>query len=241
MKLISLVFTLSVIVFGCKQSPEVQYDSIEKVGNSKVKSQNMTDEDSEVETHIVEVLEILQAESNTYLHVKENEKTFWIATVKAEYELGSLYEYGSGLRQEKFESKQLNRVFDELFLVSIIKPISDTEKLEQESEGLEKNETEKIEVNGSRPISDILENAKDLEGEIVTVSGNVVKLNEGILGYNWVHLQDGSKNDFDLVVTTKAKVQPNQTVTFIATLTLNKDFGAGYIYDIILENGELTN
>ena len=54
---------------------------------------------------------------------------------------------------------------------------------------------------------------------------------------NWIHLQDGSKDDFDLVVTSNAFVPEGTIVTIKAKVVLNKDFGAGYRYDLILEDG----
>jgi hypothetical protein len=57
---------------------------------------------------------------------------------------------------------------------------------------------------------------------------------------NWIHLQDGSKNDFDLVVTSNSFVAEGAKVTLQGTVALNRDFGAGYRYDLILENGILV-
>jgi len=57
---------------------------------------------------------------------------------------------------------------------------------------------------------------------------------------NWIHLKDGSKDDFDLVITSDTFVPEGKVVTIKATVTLNKDFGAGYKYDLILENGTIV-
>lgn len=57
---------------------------------------------------------------------------------------------------------------------------------------------------------------------------------------NWIHLKDGTKNDFDLVVTSDTFVPEGSIITVKALVSLNKDFGAGYTYDLILENGTIT-
>ena len=57
------------------------------------------------------------------------------------------------------------------------------------------------------------------------------------MGRNWIHIKDGSKDDYDLVITSNTFVQEGSMITMKATVTLNKDFGAGYKYDLILENG----
>jgi len=56
---------------------------------------------------------------------------------------------------------------------------------------------------------------------------------------NWIHLKDGSKDDFDLVVTSNTFVPEGQIVTMRAEVSLNRDFGSGYRYDLILENGTI--
>ena len=56
---------------------------------------------------------------------------------------------------------------------------------------------------------------------------------------NWIHLQDGSKNDYDLVITSDTFVPEGKIITIQALVSLNRDFGAGYSYDLILENGTI--
>ena len=73
------------------------------------------------------------------------------------------------------------------------------------------------------------------------MSGQVVKLNEGIMEKNWVHIQDGTSdsNNYDLPITTKEKVAMGDTVTFTGNISLKKDFGAGYVFDVIMEDAIL--
>ena len=60
------------------------------------------------------------------------------------------------------------------------------------------------------------------------------------MGKNWVHLQDGTRfeNKFDLTITTDVVVNKGDEVTFEGIITLNKDFGAGYSYDVLMEDGQ---
>ena len=62
------------------------------------------------------------------------------------------------------------------------------------------------------------------------------------MGNNWVHLQDGTSegNYFDVTITTKDVVQVGDVVVFSGKGTLNKDFGAGYKYDLIIEEAVLS-
>ena len=90
------------------------------------------------------------------------------------------------------------------------------------------------------PIADVVENAGALSGKNVQISGEVVKVNPNIMGRNWIHLQDGSLNSFDFVVTSDAVVPVGHTVTFLGVLQTDRDFGSGDSYDIILEQGILV-
>lgn len=88
-------------------------------------------------------------------------------------------------------------------------------------------------------VEELFNKAKELSGKKVQVKGKVVKVSPAIMGRNWVHLQDGTgnpmQNTHDLVVTTNETVELDTTVTFEGIITANKDFGAGYKYDAIVE------
>ena len=81
-----------------------------------------------------------------------------------------------------------------------------------------------------------------MAGRQVTVRGKVVKYNGGIMGRNWLHIQDGTgaEGANDLTVTTQAVVGVGQTVLVSGTAAVDRDFGAGYRYDLIVENATVT-
>ena len=60
------------------------------------------------------------------------------------------------------------------------------------------------------------------------------------MGKNWVHIQDGTdyKDGFDLTVTTNNTVAVGEIVTFEGKIALDKDFGYGYSYSVIMEEGK---
>jgi len=88
-------------------------------------------------------------------------------------------------------------------------------------------------------ISDLLENRKNYSGKTVKVTGQVTKYNPQIMGKNWIHIQDGSefKGSFDLTITTDKEVSVGQTITFEGQIALDKDFGYGYFYSVLMEGG----
>lgn len=60
-----------------------------------------------------------------------------------------------------------------------------------------------------------------------------------IMNRNWVHLQDGSGEGLDLTITTTENIPLGAIITLEGTIAMNKDFGAGYQYDIIMEGAVL--
>jgi hypothetical protein len=92
-------------------------------------------------------------------------------------------------------------------------------------------------------IAKLLENKKDYKGKSVRVKGMVTKYNPGIMGKNWVHIQDGTdyKDSFDLTITTDGTASMGETVTYEGKIALEKDFGYGYFYDVIMEDAKPVN
>jgi hypothetical protein len=204
--------------------------------------------------HRVVVSEVLPTKKYIYLKVKGNEKSFWIATGKQDVKVGETYFYRNPLLKTNFESKEYKRVFDTIYLVrSLIaqKHGNNTGNLKADlSEVTEKNTNiteEKVTIpthteniiqhKGSIKIAQIVANPSAYEGKTVQISGKCVKVNPNIMKRNWIHLQDGSKDDFDLVITSNTFVPEGKIVNIKAQVSLNRDFGAGYRYDLILENG----
>lgn len=72
-----------------------------------------------------------------------------------------------------------------------------------------------------------------------------MKVSSGIMGRNWLHIQDGSGNQKDgsndLVVTSKDLAAVGDIVTVSGTLRKDKDFGSGYKYDVIVEQANIKN
>ncbi len=97
---------------------------------------------------------------------------------------------------------------------------------------------------GGKTVAAIIADSKKLSGQTVTVRGQVVKYNAQILGKNWLHIRDGSgsadKGDNDLTVTTAIDAKLGDTVLVTGKVELNKDFGAGYKYAIMIVDAQVT-
>ncbi|MGB1240950.1 MAG: hypothetical protein ACPG49_00405 [Chitinophagales bacterium] len=213
--------------------------------------------DSDMHTVVVE--EVLPTSKYVYMYVREGEERFWVAAQKQEVVVGETYFYRGGLLKTNFESKEYNRIFDKVYLVSKIVPANhgggqnNTEKGTIETHSVDESlptenpDTKKAEngnrnitKDGSIKIADIVANPEKYEGQMIQVSGECVKVNPNIMGRNWIHLKDGSKDEYDFVVTSIIQVQEGQVVTMKGTVGLNRDFGAGYHYNLIVEEGTVV-
>ena len=81
-----------------------------------------------------------------------------------------------------------------------------------------------------------------LAGKTVSVQGNVVKVNNGIMGRNFVHVRDGTGDESsnNLIVTSKQTAAVGDKVAVKGLVVLNRDFGSGYSYPLLLEQAEIT-
>ena len=99
-------------------------------------------------------------------------------------------------------------------------------------------------AEGGKTVAEVFAEKDALAGQPVTFRGKVVKTNPDIMGKNWLHVRDGSGEDGtnDLNITTAAGALPNvgDTVLVTGTVTLNKDFGMGYAYYVLIEDAQVT-
>lgn len=233
---INILLVLSALVlFGCK----------DKQGYSKI---NKEIPETLNTAHKIVVNESLDAGGYTYINVTEADEEYWMAIPNTAVEEGATYYYTGGMVMKDFESKELEKTFD--FIIF-------SEGLSKSEDGMEQVVTDPhASANVTDPVvSDIkIDKAKNgvsveelyakkesFLNKDVIVRGKVVKVNNGIMDRNWVHIVDGTEFETkkDVTVTTKETIKVGDTVTFKATVILDKDFGQGYVYPLLLENGEV--
>ena len=108
---------------------------------------------------------------------------------------------------------------------------------EIEITGIEKAE-------GGQTVAGLFAGKADLAGKGVMVRGQVVKFSPRIMGKNWLHIRDGSGDAAagtnDLTVTTNIVAKPGDIVTVSGKLAVDKDFGYGYKYGVMIEDAKVT-
>ena len=102
---------------------------------------------------------------------------------------------------------------------------------------------EKASGDNGYSVGEIFTQATALDGKTVRVRAKIVKNSRMIMGKNWLHLQDGSgdpaKNQHDLVATTTEEATEGDVVTVQGIVAADRDFGAGYHYQVLLENAKV--
>lgn len=212
------------------------------------------------EQHQVIVKELIQVSNYTYIKAAEGDKEYWIAAPAIETKAGDTLYYGSGMLMTNFESKELKRTFASILFVDRISktPLSaDAAPVTVNDPHAGKTTTAmpptgspkdtvkqviKIEpAENGLTIASILKDPKKYEGKTVRVKGRITKYTAGVMGKNWVHIQDGTSynNKFELVFTTSATLKDGDTITFEGPLTLNKDLGYGYFFEVLVEDAKI--
>tara|TARA_R110002050_G_scaffold286088_1_gene436106 strand:+ start:63006 stop:63776 length:771 start_codon:yes stop_codon:yes gene_type:complete len=245
-------FTLSAIILfsvscGDNLTP---YESTNYAQVSTVKKHGNTEKSAHVTAtsavkdgvHIVKLKEVLPTTKYVYLLVEENNEEFWIATIKREVTVGNTYMFTNGLVKTNFESKEHNRVFDTILLVSNLIDSDHSKHSTQKApvEEITKVSGANVVVKNSVRIGDLVASASKYANKKIQVSGVVTKINAKIMKRNWVHLDDGSNDGFDLIITTNETLELGATVTMTGIVATHKDYGAGYKFDVILEEGQVV-
>lgn len=191
----------------------------------------------------VKVQAVEQVPNYTYLLVKGKGPAYWIAVSSTDIKEGESITYQGGMLMENFHSKELDRTFEKVIFLDGVEGGSApamggmpgttsgsdirTDRLELSMEPAE----------GTVSIADLYKDPASYEGKTIRVRGQVAKYNPSIMERNWIHLQDGSEHEgnYDLTVTSLEPFEVGQVITVEGILALNRDFGYGYEYDILLE------
>ena len=98
-------------------------------------------------------------------------------------------------------------------------------------------------AEGGKTVGEIFDGKQSLAGQQVSVRGAVVKFTPGVMGKNWIHLRDGTSGaggSNDVTVTTNASVAVGDIVLVRGRVTVDKDFGFGYRYDLLIEDARVV-
>lgn len=241
----SILFLLIFTLFGCDQAEKVTEEQVAAV--------------KETDSRTGMVLETMDSGGYTYIRLDQQGQEVWLAGTPITVSKGELVTYSGEMMMQDFESKSLDRTFPTILFVSGIQKVADgAETLSKELASapdvtdMHKNmanasvaavEPVVVEpLEGGKTIAEIIAEHGQIEGQEVSLRAQVVKFSANILGKNWITLQDGTgtaPND-KLVVTTTWTAAVGDVAVVKGKVKNNVDIGAGYKYDVLLEEATFS-
>ena len=207
------------------------------------------------------VLETMDAAGYTYVLLDTGEGQRWVATQQTPVAVGDIVQTIQGMAMQQFTSESLNRTFEVIYFSGGLQNLSATTLPAGEAatampaghpttaaapvaDGTIVADSSVAAVEEGKDIAWVYANKDSLAGQPVSLRGKVVRFNANILGINWLHIQDGSGSaadaSNDLTVTSAAQAAVGDTVIVTGNVALDKDFGSGYSYPVLVEDASLT-
>lgn len=208
------------------------------------------------------VIETMDAAGYTYVHVDDGKEKIWAAAPQFAVSVGDQVMVPGGMAMHNYHSQSLDRDFSVVYFVESVlnatnpaaataAPVSPDMQMPEGHPPISGAEvpsavnlTNIAKVDGGLTVAEIFSGKAELSGKEVTLRGKVVKFSPQIMGTNWIHLQDGTgdqaSGNNDLTITSSGQVKVGDTIVATGPLTLDKDFGYGYKYDLIMEDAAIT-
>ncbi len=216
------------------------------------------------------VKETMNAGAYTYILLASDHGETWAAARVFQVDVGDEVEIAGLAPMKNFKSSSLKRTFESIQFAGAARVVGDDGAAEPGlppghalveglppghmpigGAGAAATPTGSATVNPGKvevlsdgiTVAHLFENRANLSGKVVRFRGRVVKANRGILGSNWLHIQDGTgtPGTNDITVTSKTGYAAKGSLVVIeGTLGLYRDFGAGYTYDVIVESATVT-
>ena len=210
------------------------------------------------------VVETMDAAGYTYVQVDSGSEKIWAAAPKFAVAVGDSVIVPDGMPMNNYHSKTLERDFPVVYFVDSVMNASSSAGapagvqmngaampdghpptgVSSSAPAVDVDLSNVVKAEGGLTVGEIFSEKSGLASKEVTLRGKVVKFSPQIMGKNWIHLQDGSGDAAagtnDLTVTTDVTANVGDTVLVTGALTLDKDFGYGYQYNVIIEDAKVT-
>ena len=198
------------------------------------------------------VAETLNSGGYVYIRLEDG---VWIAANNFAVTKGDEIQYSGAMEMNDFHSKSLDKSFESILFVSDASLKGDGAAaktpvaLPGNGNKAKKPGVAQAPVPGEikpltdgKTIADIIVESEQLKEQMVSLNAKVIKINEAIMGRNWITLQDGTgtKPDNKLVATSQSVVSPGDIVIVKGTVKTDVDLGHGYFYKVMLEEATFS-
>jgi hypothetical protein len=193
------------------------------------------------------ILEIKEVDSYSYLRLKTKDGEIWAAVTKAPVKKGATVTITDVMVMKNFESKSLKKTFPSIIFGNVAG--NSKSAADPHANAVKVVDTTPIKVTkatgaNARTVAEVIAKSVEFKDRSVQIRGKIVKYSPGIMGKNWIHLRDGtgseSDNTNDLLVTTTGQAKLGDVVTVTGTVRVDKDFGAGYVYKVLVEDATVA-
>lgn len=195
------------------------------------------------------VTEVLESAGYTYAEVDTGSEKVWAATSTTTTKAGDMIAFTTEMPMRDFHSKSMNRGFPLLYFVSEFitdQPAQAVTSAEQRSpHSMSKKDATAKPITGidkvkdGNTIAEVYADKEKLNGQVIRVRGQVTKYTANVMGKNWLHIKDGSTQE-DLTITSNDAAALDSVVVIEGKLALDKDFGYGYVYPLIIQDASVT-
>ncbi len=186
------------------------------------------------------VVDTLDGGGYTYLQIEDAKKKYWIAVEGLKIDKGTEVRFTEELRAKNFESKSLNRVFDEIVFASNLQYRTSVPESANIALVTELVKVSPYQQKDTISVAQAWKERVKLNGKNISIRGKVVKVSKNIMEKNWIHIQDGTGEGAEvgrIVFTSKDDtISVGDVVTAQGVVSADKNFGSGYVYKIIVEN-----
>ena len=248
-----------VLLMGCDEPPSAPSSpdqpepvAAEPVASAPAAHSAPASDQSDV-SHSGIAVEVFEGGGYTYVLIDSSGEQIWVAGLQADITAGQPVEAGQGSLMRNFESKTLERTFEEIYFVPWVRaagaaavPATATATATAAAPATASSSAAIAPVEAlvdGQTVAQLFAEKAALANQPVAVRGRVTKVTAGVMGTTFIHLQDGTgseaEGNHDLTVTTDDPVSVGQIVVVRGTLIADKDFGAGYRYDVLVENATL--
>lgn len=197
------------------------------------------------------IAETQDAGGYTYVKILVDKQPIWAAGPITKVQIGDEIGFNSDMPMNDFYSKALQKDFKSIYFVDHFTLNGVSTKKPTKAQKLDPHQKKTTaaakqvalkpfsKLENGQTISEILQNATKLSDQKISIRGQVSKFTAGVMGKNWIHIIDSSSKK-DLTITTDSTATIDDIIVIEGKLTLNKDFGYGYVYDVIIEDGKVT-
>jgi len=197
------------------------------------------------------VAETMNSGGYTYVLLETDDGQSWYAARQADVSVGDIVQTDAGMPMHNFTSRSLDRSFDVIYFSGALMNLSAPPTASPEPAASPARAAAPAVADATaepfeegKDIAWVYANKDQLAGQSISLRGKVVKYNANILGRSFLHIQDGSGSaadgNNDLIVTTSSEVTVGATVVATGNIILDKDFGAGYSYPVLMEDADVT-